>query len=42
MQIMKKASLYAPDCGEPIYEWDEYELQNEDGEYICPICEEVL
>ena len=31
-------------CGEPIYEcdWSESELQNEDGEYICPVCEEVL
>lgn len=33
-----------PECGEPIYgsDWDGYELQNEDGEYICPVCEEVL
>lgn len=31
-------------CGEPIYEcdWSESGLRNEDGEYICPVCEEVL
>ena len=31
-------------CGEPIYEcdWSESELRNEDGEYICPVCEEAL
>ena len=33
-----------PECGEPIYEcdWSESELRNKDGEYICPVCEEVL
>ena len=32
------------ECGEPIYEcdWSESELRNEDGEHICPVCEEVL
>ena len=32
------------ECGEPIYEydWSESELRNEEGEYICPVCEEAL
>lgn len=32
------------ECGEPIYrcDWSESELQNENGEYICSICEKAL
>lgn len=36
--------VYCPECGgEPIYEEDFPEIeQDEDGRYICPVCEETF
>lgn len=36
--------VYCPECGgEPIYEEDFPEIeQDEDGKYICPVCEETF
>lgn len=32
-----------PECGEPIYREDYPEIEiTDDGEFICPVCEEEL
>jgi len=33
-----------PECGEPIYEedWNTEDLIDGNGNFICPVCEEVL
>lgn len=36
--------VICPECGEPLYDcdWTVFDFSNEDDEYICPVCQEIL